>query len=81
MFGGLFKERCDECDQPIVANGPELMGFVRAVHIHDEHPEKFEELAADARNMLEHTDEVVDDAQPFDVDSMGGIMSLLGGGK
>lgn len=74
----LFKDECSECDQVVAANDPTTMGFNMAVHLHDEHPDEFEELAESAREMNEIAAEDIDDA---DMGRAGDIVkNLLGMG-
>lgn len=66
----LLTDDCVECGQTIAAGEPQLLGYVMAVHLHDDHPEAFEEMAEDARTMIDEADSVVDDYEPSMVDKM-----------
>lgn len=56
----IFHETCEVCGDMIGASDVGSIGFVRAVHLHDEHPEAFMELAEHARAMLDSVDEAME---------------------
>lgn len=71
----IFKDECKRCGSLIAAKDPTMFGFVQAVHLLDEHPEAFDELAENARTMLEHAEDAVDDAE---MDPMQTVKEIFG---
>lgn len=72
----IFSDACNECGRTIAAEDPTTLGYVMAVHLHDDHSEAFDELAEEARTMIEHADDVVDDSA---MNPMGAVKKVFGG--